>query len=108
MKRFLHQIVSLFLLTTLLFAVVPVEFIHDLYGHDDTIDAQQPNGTYLERAHHHCAILKIEFPQYLRHEVQPVFGADFIPGNYTIVYHNPYLPVVVHTIGQRGPPSLVA
>jgi hypothetical protein len=85
---------------------VPVEFIHDLYGHDDTVDVLLPGGvTSIETAHHHCAILKIEFPQYLHHEAQPVFMADLFSGNYFIVYHNPYLPAVQHTIGQRGPPS---
>jgi hypothetical protein len=41
--------------------LVPREFIHGLYGHEDTrcVPGSEPT---LEQKHHHCAILQIEAP----------------------------------------------
>jgi hypothetical protein len=40
--------------------VTPKEFIHDLFGHEDTIDHYHSDAT-IEKIHKHCSILQISF-----------------------------------------------
>jgi hypothetical protein len=60
----LKKNISFFLLLIVSLFIVPVELIHDLYGHEDTICFPHSNTT-IEKKHHHCDILKYVAPYFI-------------------------------------------
>jgi len=74
--RFRKHISFLLLLTICLF-VVPKEYFHDLYGHEDTKDITQQQQT-LGKAHQHCEILGFNTPHYIFQYKIFLLSASFI------------------------------
>lgn len=64
----LRSYIAIFLLMVISMVVVPKEFIHALYDHEDTphdICADHHKGIHVEPAHHNCELLKFQvFPFY--------------------------------------------
>jgi hypothetical protein len=56
----LNRYISFLLLVCFLPVVTPKEFIHDLFGHEDTQDHYHSAVT-IEKIHKHCSILQISF-----------------------------------------------
>jgi len=54
----IRQNIALFLLVCFLPVVTPKEFIHSLFGHEDTHCHYHPDLT-IEKAHRHCGILQV-------------------------------------------------
>jgi hypothetical protein len=52
------------LLAVFLPVLTPAEFIHDLFGHEDTHDIFQPIST-IDKAHRHCQVLQITFSSFI-------------------------------------------
>ncbi|MGA3013452.1 MAG: hypothetical protein ABSD71_05400 [Bacteroidales bacterium] len=63
MKK-IDQYISILLLVCFLPIVTPKEFVHDLFGHEDTIDHYHSDVT-IEKVHKHCEILQITFSSFL-------------------------------------------
>ena len=60
----LNRYISFLLLVCLLPVVTPREFIHDLFGHEDTQDHYHSAVT-IEKIHKHCSIFQISFSIFL-------------------------------------------
>ena len=56
--------IAITLLAVLGIILIPREYIHALYGHEDT-HCVPHSGYTLEKAHHHCKILQVTFPVFL-------------------------------------------
>lgn len=63
MKK-IDQYISILLLVCFLPIVTPKEFIHDLFGHEDTIDHYHSAVT-IEKVHKHCSILQVTFSSFI-------------------------------------------
>jgi len=91
--RALRTYFSVILLAVLSFAIVPKEFIHDLYDHSDTIEDQYclHGILHIEGTHHHCEMLGYAaFPfEGIASEIPfnnlPVFGSQPELVNYSFV-----------------------
>lgn len=59
-----NRYISILLLVCFLPIVTPKEFIHDLFGHEDTIDHYHSDIT-IEKIHKHCSILQVTFSSFL-------------------------------------------
>lgn len=57
-KRIRH--IASGLILTFIIALIPNEYVHFLYGHEDTHCHYHPELT-LEKRHHHCQILRHQF-----------------------------------------------
>ncbi|MGA2822857.1 MAG: hypothetical protein ABSE72_04960 [Bacteroidales bacterium] len=55
-----NRYISILLLVCFLPVVTPKEFIHDLFGHEDTLDHYHSDIT-IEKIHKHCSIFQISF-----------------------------------------------
>ena len=86
--------------------VVPVEYIHALYNHNDTEDSYEfSQGTTIENSHLHCLILKTEFREF-------TFDVNPLLSQYQIVlctidptYQSPNILYPFLSKEQRGPPA---
>ena len=68
--------ISILLLACLLPVVTPVEFVHDLFGHEDTHDGFQPSVS-IDKAHRHCLILQITFSTFISNLNTFLIGTEF-------------------------------
>src|SRR5688572_5340688 len=59
----LKRIISSLLLIIVFFTVIPVEVIHEGYGHEDTVCGNPQNPT-IEEEHIHCDILDLNYDDY--------------------------------------------
>jgi hypothetical protein len=92
------------LLVSITFVIVPPEFVHHFFHHNETEDDLfRSQGNYLEPQHQHCLILKVEIPEY-------VVNAEEKPGK-AVIYsqapniHTISLLLTTHrNIDLRGPP----
>jgi len=57
--QILRKYIGIVLLALMSFSVMPKEFIHDLYGHEDTIDGEccRKGIIHVEKVHQHCEML---------------------------------------------------
>ena len=57
--RTIRTYLSIILLAVIFFSVMPKEFIHNLYGHTDTIEDEYclHGILHIENTHHHCEML---------------------------------------------------
>ena len=62
---------------TISLLIVPKEFIHDLYGHEDTRDIPSKDIT-LTNSHHHCQILNYTTPHYIFQYKISLLSVSFI------------------------------
>lgn len=60
----LRQYIAVFFLLTISLFIVPKEYIHDIYGNDDTKDIQSKDASFTN-THHHCQILNYNTPNYI-------------------------------------------
>lgn len=67
--------IAVFLFLVLSFFIVPKEFIHSLFAHEDTVcNVLQQSGPVLDSKHLHCEILNLNIPLYL------FIDQTFLPG----------------------------
>ncbi|MGD0709827.1 MAG: hypothetical protein ABR968_01455 [Bacteroidales bacterium] len=60
----IRQYIAVFLLLAISLFIVPKEYIHNFYGHDDTHDITSKDVT-IANIHHHCQILNYNTPNYI-------------------------------------------
>jgi hypothetical protein len=99
-----NRYISILLLVSFLPFVIPKEYIHDLFGHEDTHDDYHPSLIF-EKKHTHCSILQITLSTFISHLKNVILrrepdktvfsfpGNSFIPG------------VSVNLSHLRAPPS---
>jgi hypothetical protein len=91
------------LLTITLF-VVPKEYIHDLYGHEDTRDISHQQQTF-EKAHRHCEILGYNTPHYIFQYKIFLLSVSFIQQTIFINHHFTYIIPFSSYFNLRAPPA---
>jgi hypothetical protein len=106
--RLYRPFIVAFLIVAMGFVIVPVQFIHSLYDHTDTIDhLEADGGPSLGNEHHHCLILKIEWSEYLIVSQVAITHDEHVPKTFFFHYINPYLFLHNQHKEQRGPPYLI-
>lgn len=97
--------ISLLLLLIVSLFIVPVELIHDLYGHEDTVCLPHLGKT-IENKHHHCDILTYHAPVFIAiakikivKQSQKVFIKNILEYTYTFSQ-------LFDSILLRGPPTV--
>ena len=97
------QYFSILLLVSFLPVLVPKEYIHDLFGHEDTFENYQSALT-IEKAHKHCSILQVSFSCFVSFQKNYLRGQEFNNAVY-IFPHQSFIPELsVHLSYLRGPP----
>jgi len=103
MKIRLKKYISIFLFLIVSLFIIPVELIHNLYGHEDTMCFPH-TGKTIENNHHHCDILKYHAPVYVAiakiecvKQHQKIFIKNVF--EYTFTFSQ-----VFNSILLRGPP----
>lgn len=97
--------ISLFLLLIVSLFIVPVELIHDLYGHEDTVCLPH-TGKTIESKHHHCDILKYHAPSFIENSI--IKYSDKLFG-FTIKSATEYSYIFSRIFSSfllRGPPTV--
>ncbi|TRZ71660.1 MAG: hypothetical protein D4R97_06510 [Bacteroidetes bacterium] len=99
-----NRYISIFLLVCFLPVVTPREFIHDLLGHEDTLDIYHSTAT-LEKLHKHCSILQVTFSSFVSYLKNFLFQKEFYNSFYSFP-HQSFIPgVSVNLSSLRAPPS---
>lgn len=100
--------IAIFLLAVISLVIIPKEFIHALYDHEDTphnVCQDHPKGAHIETQHHHCDLLQFQVPPFLAAFVD----LDFEPGVTVIDIQLPAesicCSISFNLSRLRGPPS---
>jgi hypothetical protein len=83
--------------------IVPKEYIHDLYGHEDTRDNNQQQQT-LEKAHRHCEILGYNTPHYTFQYKIFLLSVSFIQQTFLPHQQSSYIIPFYSYFNLRAPP----
>lgn len=97
---------TLFLLASITFLIVPPEFIHHYFHHFETEDDFfKESGDYIESKHQHCLLLKVEIPEYvIISDVMTQTNVSY-PEKQIDYYSNPLLFATHRDVDLRGPPQ---
>ncbi|HEY4788317.1 MAG TPA: hypothetical protein VIH57_19825 [Bacteroidales bacterium] len=105
MKRLSQLLLIGFLAGLMSLVTIPVEYIHALYHHQDSIDnLKKDQAQTLEQSHLHCLILKTEFARFLasaKLQPAPIKVTRLLLSAY---YCNPLVTDSYSRREQRGPP----
>jgi hypothetical protein len=95
--------ISILLLVSFLPILTPREFIHDLFGHEDTFDAYH-SALVIERVHTHCSILQVTFSTFI--STLKVFSVKKEVSNCPYAFSRTlFIPAIsVHLSSLRAPP----
>jgi len=105
MDKFSKFFLGAFLLALMTIVIVPVDYIHSLYNHNDTEDTFEfTHSTAIETSHIHCVILKTEFREFYNNDYQQLVSEEFYLGSIDFIYQNPSLANISSPKEQRGPP----
>lgn len=96
--------ISILLLVGFLPVLTPKEYIHDLFGHEDTHENYNSALT-IDKAHKHCSILQVTFSTFVSLQKNFLQGQEFNNSVY-IFPDQSFIPELsVHLSYLRGPPS---
>jgi hypothetical protein len=107
-RRVLHIVFSLWLVSLLLFGVTPKEAMHACAHHQDTVHRHDVQGPVLETAHHHCSFLSFQLMPFAPPFSLPALRPMLLPE------HGSFVPDQDERAAQqaialregRGPPAL--
>jgi hypothetical protein len=99
-----NRYISILLLVCFLPVVTPREFIHDLFGHEDTHDDYHPAVTF-EKAHKHCSILQITFSSFISYLKNFLLEQEFDNSVYSFPVRSFIPGISVDLSYLRAPPS---
>lgn len=102
----MNRYISIFLLVCFLPVLTPKEFIHNLFGHEDTNDIYHSSIT-IEKQHRHCGILQITFSSFISYLKNVIHEKEFCYSVYN--FHSKlFIPgISVNLCHLRAPPSRV-
>jgi hypothetical protein len=100
----IRQYIAVFLLLTISLFIVPKEYIHDFYGHDDTRDIQSKETT-LTNIHHHCQILNYNTPNYIFQHKAFLLPVSFIEQSVLTYRQFSYIIPFSTYFNLRAPPA---
>jgi len=99
----LNRYLSILLLACFLPVVTPREFIHELFGHEDTQDIFHSTPT-IEKIHQHCSLLRVTFSTFVPH-LQPFLLQKVLNIAFYSLPHFSFIPgISVNLSFLRGPP----
>jgi hypothetical protein len=75
-RRILHILCSLWLVTLLLFGTTPMEAVHALADHCDTVHQHDVQGQVMDMQHHHCQFLGFQLMPFEAPPVLPVLRKE--------------------------------
>ena len=101
----IRKYISLLLLLTICLFVVPKEYFHDLYGHEDTRDVSQQQQQALGKAHQHCEILGFNTPHYIYQYKIFLLSASFIQQTVFEKQQSNYIIPFSFYFNLRAPPA---
>jgi hypothetical protein len=105
MERLSRSFLMLFLLVLMSFVIVPVEYIHALYDHEDTEDSfEYAHAATLENSHLHCLLLKTEFREFISDPQPQLNNERIVLCTVEPTYQNPVILFPFLSKEQRGPP----
>jgi len=101
----IKKYIPILLLASFLPFVIPKEYIHDLFGHEDTQDEYQ-SSLILEKHHTHCSILQITLSNFLSTSNTVCFKNEPYHSFY-IFPESSFIPgISVNLSNLRAPPSI--
>jgi hypothetical protein len=95
--------ISVFILVCFLPVITPKEYIHDLFGHEDTPDLYHP-ATIVEKAHKHCTILHFVFHSFVSLLKPFLAGEDPFQSLLTVASRSFIPGLSVNLSSLRAPP----
>ena len=98
------SVVILFL--SFLPVIIPREFVHELFGHEDTTDHYHA-AVILEKGHTHCSILNITFSNFISCLKNPVPEKKIIISFYTFAEISVLPGISVNLSSLRAPPAYI-
>jgi len=100
----IKKYIPILLLASFLPFVIPKEYIHDLFGHEDTHDEYHPS-LVIEKRHTHCSILQITLSNFLS-TLKNVFFKSEPDYTFYIFPESSFIPgISVDLSNLRAPPS---
>lgn len=99
-----RQYIVVFLLMTISLFIVPKEYIHDTYGHEDTKDIQSKDAS-LTNTHHHCQILNYNTPNYIFQHKAFLLPVSFIEQSILSYRQFSYIIPFATYFNLRAPPA---
>jgi len=100
----LARYISILLLASFLPFVIPKEYIHDLFGHEDTHDEFHPS-LIIEKQHTHCSILQITLSNFIS-DLKSFFLKSEPFCTFYIFPESSFIPgISVNLSNLRAPPS---
>jgi len=85
--------------------MTPKEYIHDLFGHDDTHDSYHPELS-IEKQHKHCSIFQVTFSSFVSYLKNLLSQKEFDHPFYSFPYQSFIPGISVNLSCYRAPPSL--
>ena len=101
----IRRFISILLLASFLPVIIPREFVHDMFGHDDTPD-QYHGGITIEKVHKHCSILQITFSTFLAYLKISIPEKNFTGSFYSFTKSSFVPSISVNLSSLRAPPAL--
>jgi hypothetical protein len=99
----LRKYISYFLLLTISLFIVPKEYIHDIYNHQDTRCFEHQQSSF-EKAHIHCEILKYNTPHYCFSYQIFLLPFAFLQGTFSAFQLHSRFIQMLHHFDLRAPP----
>jgi hypothetical protein len=96
--------ISILLIVSFLPVIIPREFVHNLFGHDDTCDFYHAAKT-IEKAHTHCSILQITFSTFISSLKNFLPQNEVTGSDYTFSCRSSIPGISVHLSALRAPPA---
>jgi len=99
-----RKYIAILLLLTISLFIVPKEYIHDFYGHNDTQDISGKDIT-LNNSHHHCQILNYNTPNYIFQQKTFLLPVSFIEQSVLTYRQFSYIIPFSTYFNLRAPPE---
>jgi len=99
-----NRYISILLLVSFFPVLTPKEFIHDLFGHEDTHDVYHPDLS-IEKQHRHCSIFQVTFSSFVSYLKNFVQEKEFNKSDFSFLYKSFIHGISEHLSYLRAPPS---
>ena len=100
----ISRYISILLLVNFLPFVIPKEYIHELFGHEDSLDRYHSDLTF-EKAHKHCGILQITTSSFVRNSRTVLTTGSLINIACILPVQNFIAGISYHISLLRAPPE---